>query len=158
MTFPFSDKIQERGYGIEFAYSRIANVESYSEDRHFAIALLKNRTDDNYYLKYYICKWKESSTRAEDRILLPCKRKAILLAKRANKVYPNHVQRLNGFDGYLCYFYQRRQKVYSWWVACPDKWVDMENVVKELINEIPYPSPLHKAHFITVSQELSGKI
>ena len=151
--FPFFDKLQEQGYDIEFAYTRTATPESYSEEQNFAIALLKNRADSGYCLKYYICKWRESPTRAEDRILLYDTKKASLLAERANKVYSSDVQQIEGFDGYMCYFYQRRQAVYSWWVACPDRWADMETVVKKLINEIPYPSPLHKVHFVTVSQE-----
>ena len=44
--------------------------------------------------------------------------------------------------------------VYSWWVACPDEWVDMQNVVKELADEIPYSSPLHQLELVTVSQEM----
>ena len=52
----------------------------------------------------------------------------------------------------MCYFYQKNQVVYSWWGACPDRWVEMENIVKELINEIPYPTPLHKVDFVAVRQ------
>lgn len=156
--FPFLDEIKKQGCDIEFAYARIATPESYSENRHFAIALLKNRTNGCYYLKYYICKWRESSTRTQDDILLCDTKKAFLLAEKANKIYPDDVQQLNGFDGYTCHFYQRDQKVYSWWVACPDIWNDMERVVQELINEIQYPSPLHDIHFITVSKALSGGI
>ena len=44
--------------------------------------------------------------------------------------------------------------VYSWWVACPDEWVDMQNVVKELADETPYSSPLHQLELVTVSQEM----
>ena len=51
--FPFIDKIKKQGCDIEFAYARTATPESYSENRHFALALLKNRTDGCYYLKYY---------------------------------------------------------------------------------------------------------
>ena len=150
---PFLSKIQEQGHDIEFAYARTATPESYSEERHFIIALLKNRADSSYCLKYYICKWRESSTRAEDQFLLNEPQRASLLAERANKVYSsNDVQRREGFDGYMCYFYQKNQVVYSWWGACPDRWVEMENIVKELINEIPYPTPLHKVDFVAVRQ------
>ena len=158
MAFPCWEEIQEQGCGIEFAYARTATLESYSENRRFAIALLKSRTDDTYWLKYYICKWEKSPTRAKDCILLSCNRKASSLAEKANQTYPTHVQRVDGFDGYRCYFYQRRQKIYSWWVACPDGWAEMERVVQELIHEIPYPSPLHEPCFITVSQALSEGI
>ena len=158
MASPFWEEIQEQGCVIEFAYARTATLESYSENRHFAIALLKSRTDDTYWLKYYICKWEKSPTRAKDCILLSCNRKASSLAEKANQTYPTHVQRVDGFDGYRCYFYQRRQKIYSWWVACPDGWAEMERVVQELIHEIPYPSPLHEPCFITVSQALSEGI
>ena len=68
MAFPFWEEIQEQGCGIEFAYARTATLESYSENRHFAIALLKSRTDDTYWLKYYICKWEKSPTRAKDEV------------------------------------------------------------------------------------------
>lgn len=52
------------------------------------------------------------------------------------------------------FFDKRRRVVYSWWVACPDEWVDMQNVVKELADETPYPSPLHQLELVTVSQEM----
>ena len=151
--FPYFDKIQEPGYDIEFAYATFAMLEVFSEKTNCAIALLKNRADDSYCLKYYIREWRGTPAR-EDRILLHNTKKAFLLAERANRIYPCNVQRIDGFDGYDCYFYQRRRVVYSWWVACPDEWVDMQNVVKELADEIPYPSPLHQLELVTVSQEM----
>lgn len=90
MAFPFWEEIQEQGCGIEFAYARTATLESYSENRHFAIALLKSRTDDTYWLKYYICKWEKAPRVRRIAFYFPATGKLLLWRKKRIK----HIQHM----------------------------------------------------------------